>query len=148
MNSRQDYLVYMTISKVIQETTTDQDKLLRMPRKYFGAILGIVVFLTLAMVSGFIKQLQLLSIGLTLPGAIIFIFIILPLKFPSEIVTILHYLFIFGISSIPAGFIGSRLISTNKAVGIRLLVIYLLYLLSVIIIGYIIVGDFYYYVKF
>lgn len=49
------------MSKVIIATTLDQDKILKMPRKYFGAILGIVVFLILTMVSGLIKELQLLG---------------------------------------------------------------------------------------
>ena len=114
-------------------------------RKYFGTIIGVITFLSLVFVIAQVKQLQILSNSLILPGAALFVFIILPLRLPSVAITILHYLFIFGVSSIPAGFIGSLLISTKKSVGIRVLVIYLLYLLLVAILIYFIVGDFNFY---
>jgi len=134
------------MSKVFLDATRNQDKILRLPRNYFGAIFGTVVFLILAIASGAIKQFQLLNIGLILPGTVIFTLVILPfnLHFPIDVINIFYYLFSFGVSSIPAGFIGSRLFSINKTVGIRLLIIYLFYLLSVIIIGYLITGNFYF----
>jgi len=134
------------MSKVLLAVTLSQGRILRLPRNYFGAIFGIVVFLILAIVSGVIKQFQFLNIGLILPGTIIFTLVVLPfnLHFPIDVINVFYYLFSFGISSIPAGFIGSRLFSINESVGIGLLIIYLFYLLSVIVIGYLITGNFYF----
>src|SRR5688572_26679948 len=114
------------MSNINLETITDEPKLLGLPRHLVGAITGLIVFflVTISLYkSGYsllLNPLKILFTGLVFPGSAIW-FVISVSSLPDlSLPTILLSLPVmaFGLSSLPAAFIGSFLISTQKSVRI------------------------------
>lgn len=102
------------MDKVNLETNTDEPKLLGLPRRFVGAIAGILIFLLITVpVYKYqlqIKPLTYLVAGLTSPGILAWFIIMFTFE-DSQISLstsfILLDLMVFGLSSIPAAVIGS-----------------------------------------
>jgi len=111
-------LVYINMPSAISKINSSQDKILGIPRSYFGAILGMVIFLIIAIVNSkwSNKAIPTSKHWIAYSGNNNIWFSHTPLQFSSfdQCDNLFYYLFSFHVLSIPAGFLGSRLYSVNR----------------------------------
>jgi hypothetical protein len=120
-----------------ENESTSEPKLLGLPRSAAGALIGVLIFLIVSVLTTWGTESKLLSAILLSPG-ILTLMLINYIKLGSSVLGLGNIILMFAISSIPAAIIGSLIISKKKIFrisGFVLLGIY--FILSIYAFGYI-----------